>query len=273
VTGKDKKPKSRSASPSTEAEGEEEDESDSSEGSEESNVLFVDRGDRDVESAVPEDLDEYEDDFVLQDEDGELGAPAELARLPFEFSRHRYKRLRDHFKDVVEWMVHNKLNPAFPRDDELYEVAFKKVRDEVMGVAGSQLVSAVWNIDFKRALEARPQIEVSGYPISDGHPCDACNRSGHPASYDIRFDGKPYMLENLEPVTDSDDSEDGEDADEDSMEGQGSGNVDRDGHQIPDASKHFYLGRYGVWLCLLISLHAFSLTSARTFQDIAKPKL
>lgn len=204
--------------------------------------LVLEEKDSDVESAVPEDLDEYEDDFVLQDDHSKLGAPAEEVELPFEFSRHRYKRLRDHFKDVIEWMVHNKLNPAFARNDNIYQAAFTKVKDELTGVAGSQLTSSVWNRDFIRAMEARPVIMISGYPASVGHPCDACNRSKHPASFDIRFDGKPYSEENLEPVSE----EDADDSDEDSEYSDKSepGNVDRHGNVILDASKHFYLGRY-----------------------------
>jgi hypothetical protein len=196
--------------------------------------------DSDIESEIPEDLDGYEEDFVLQDDDGELGAPAELSDIPFEFTRHRYKRLDDHFKDVVEWMVHNKLNPAFPRNDAVYQVAFAKVKDEVTGLAGSQLISSVWNIDFKRALEARPDIEVTLYPITEGHSCDACNKTNHPASFDIRFDGKPYLLETLESVSDDDSDDSGEQAENICTE---SGNVDRDGNPIPDSETHFYLGR------------------------------
>ena len=204
------------------------------------NELMLEEKDSDIESAAPEDLDEYEDDFVLQDDDSTLGVPAELVDVPFEFSRHRYKKLRDHFKDVIEWMVHNKLNPAFPRDDKVYQVAFMKVKDELTGVAGSQLMSSVWNVDFRRALEARPAIEISSFPVSAGHPCDACNRSKHPASYDVKFNGRPYMEETLEPVFDDDDS------DEASEEGDNadSGNIDSRGNTIPNASKHFYLGRY-----------------------------
>lgn len=186
-----------------------------------------------------EDLDQYEEDFVDHDEEGALGVPADLNDIPFEFTRHRYKRLKDHFKDVVEWMVHNKLNPAFPRDDPVYRAAFSKVNDEVMGLTGSQLVSSAWNIDFKRALEARPGIEVTSYPTINHHPCDACNRSGHPASFDIRFDGEPYLLETLEAVSESDESN-SEDSDNDDNE---RGNIDREGNEIPGSETHFYLGR------------------------------
>ncbi|OJD27336.1 hypothetical protein ACJ73_01270 [Blastomyces percursus] len=203
--------------------------------------------DSDIELPIPDNLDRYEDDFVDdQDEDGTLGAPDELNDIPFEFTRHRYKRLRDHFKDVVEWMVHNKLNPAFPRDDVVYRVAFSKVNDEVMGLAESQLISSAWNRDFRKALEARPGIDISLYPISMGHSCDACNKANHPASFDIKFDGRPYLFETLEPIPDDDDDDDSDSDEQDDVESddRGRGNIDREGNEIPDANTHFYLGRH-----------------------------
>ncbi|DAA79575.1 TPA_exp: Uncharacterized protein A8136_0348 [Trichophyton benhamiae CBS 112371] len=159
--------------------------------------------DSDVEPALPEDLDQYDADFVLEDDEGELGVPADEIEVPFEFTRHRYKRLKDHFRDVVEWMVHNKINPAFRRDDAVYEMAFRKVKDEVTGLAGSQFVS-----------------------------------SKHPASYDIRFDGPPYIQETLESIVGDDSSEDQA---SDSMERE---NVDCEGNVIPNENTHFYLGRH-----------------------------
>ncbi|KAF3483651.1 uncharacterized protein GIQ15_02975 [Arthroderma uncinatum] len=194
--------------------------------------------DSDIGPPVLEDLDKYEDDFIIEDDDDELGVPADEVEVPFEFTRHRYKRLKDHFKDVIEWMVHNKLNPAFHRGDAVYEMAFRKVKDEVTGLAGSQFVSSVWNNDFLSALKARPRIVVLPYPITEGHPCDACNRSKHPASYDVRFDGPPYILETLEPVSPDDNSEEDESQEEDR------GNVDSEGNVIPNEDTHFYLGSY-----------------------------
>ncbi|EFE42067.1 conserved hypothetical protein [Trichophyton verrucosum HKI 0517] len=194
--------------------------------------------DSDVEPALPEDLDQYDADFVLEDDEGELGVPADEIEVPFEFTRHRYKRLKDHFRDVVEWMVHNKINPAFRRDDAVYEMAFRKVKDEVTGLAGSQFVSSVWNKGFIGSLKARPRIVVLPYPITEGHPCDACNRSKHPASYDIRFDGPPYIQETLESIVGDDSSEDQA---SDTMERE---NVDCEGNVIPNENTHFYLGRH-----------------------------
>ncbi|KAL4989301.1 hypothetical protein BDW68DRAFT_186520 [Aspergillus falconensis] len=194
----------------------------------------------DVESTIGanEDLDRYEDDFVLEDEDDKLGVPSGLEDMPIEFSRHAYKQLKDYFQDAVEWMVHNQLNPAFPRSDPVFRVAFDKLEAEVRGRTGSQLVSSVWNTDFRRALLARPHIEVTTYPTDLCHPCDACNRSGHPASFDMKLYGKAYSLETLEPLAaaDSDEEQSGDEEDEQKR--------DRDGYILPDEDTRFYLGRF-----------------------------
>ncbi|RAL10444.1 uncharacterized protein BO97DRAFT_394190 [Aspergillus homomorphus CBS 101889] len=203
--------------------------------------------DSDVESSIAgnDDLDRYEDDFVLQDEDDLLGAPSGLEDIPFEFTRHAYKQLKDYFQDAVEWMVHNQLNPAFPRSNPIYELAFSKLEDEVRGRTGSQLVSSVWNTGFCRALLARPQIEVTSYPTIENHPCDACKRSGHPASFDIKLYGKAYTLDTLEPLEDenSDDDDDVDDKQSDN-EAKDGRERDRDGHVLPDENTRFYLGRH-----------------------------
>ncbi|GLB06159.1 hypothetical protein AtubIFM57258_001456 [Aspergillus tubingensis] len=201
----------------------------------------------DVESAIAsnDDLDRYEDDFVLEDDDDTLGAPTGLEDIPIEFSRHAYKQLKDYFQDAVEWMVHNQLNPAFPRSDPVYEVAFSKLEDEVKGRTGSQLVSSVWNAKFRRALLARPQIEITTFPTIENHPCDACNRSGHPASFDIKLYGKAYSLKTLEPLTDDDSDDDDDDKkEEDEHEDDNHEERDRDGHILPDENTRFFLGRH-----------------------------
>ncbi|KAF4158689.1 hypothetical protein CNMCM6936_002747 [Aspergillus lentulus] len=213
------------------------DEPESEAGSQVHQRQFRRQEESDVESSIAEDedLDQYEDDFVLEDDNAELGVPSSLEDLPFEFSRHAYKQLKEYFQDAVEWMVNNKINPAFPRSDPLYEVAFMKLEDEVKGRTGSQLVSSVWNVKFRRALLARPHVETTLYPITDNHPCDACNRSKHPASFDMKLYGKAYSLETLEPLSDDDSDEDDEE------EGP---ERDRDGYSLPEEDTRFYLGRH-----------------------------
>lgn len=202
--------------------------------------------DSDVESSIAsdEDLDQYEDDFVLEDENTELGVPTE--EIPFEFTRHAYKQPKEYFRDVVGWMVHNRLDPAFPRSDVMYEMAFMKLEDEVKGRAGSQLISSVWNSDFRNALLARPHIEMTAFPTTFNHSCDACRRSGHPASTDMKLYGKAYSLQTLEPLSDeSDESDEDRSEKKDDFEDDDVTGVerDRDGHVLPDPEQRFYLGR------------------------------
>lgn len=182
--------------------------------------------------------------------------------MPIEFSRHAYKQLKDYFQDAVEWMVHNQLNPAFPRFDPVFKVAFDKLEAEVRGRTGSQLVSSVWNADFRRALLARPHIEVTTYPIDLCHPCDACNRSGHPASFDMKLYGKAYSLDTLEPLADAESDEEQSDNEDDEQE------RDRDGYILPDEDTRFYLGRF-VSLTFLVETNHFD--HFQTLQEERSP--
>lgn len=193
--------------------------------------------DSDVESAVAsiEDLDKSDDDFVLQDDDAELGAPTGTDEIPLEFTRHAYKQIKEYFQDAVEWMVHNQLNPAFPRTSARFNFAFAKVDDEVRGRAGSQLVSSSWNLAFRRALMARPHVEVTQFPAMVEHSCDACNRSNHPASSDMKLFGKAYSLETLEPLMDEE--SEAEQSDDERER-------DREGNILPDEGTRFLLGKY-----------------------------
>lgn len=198
--------------------------------------------DSDVESAIPsnEDLDRYEDDFVLEDDNAELGVPTE--EIPFEFTRHAYKQPKEYFRDVVAWMVHNRLDPAFPRSDAMYEMAFMKLEDEVKGRAGSQLISSVWDPDFRRALLARPHMEQTSFPTEFNHTCDACRRSNHPANTDMKLYGKAYSLQTLEPLIDESDEDQSEKSGSEVEEDSGV-ERDRDGYVLPAQEKRFYLGR------------------------------
>lgn len=200
------------------------------------------RDDSDAPSIIEanEDLDADDSSFV--EDDGELGVPPDVnVSVPFEFSRHRTRTTRDCFRDVVEWMVHSKLNPGFNRNDDVYQFAFIKVKDEIVGRASSQLISTAWNPDFVNTLRARPHLEVTGHPIDDFHICDACNRSKHPASSDLKFTGKPYSEETLEPLYESDsDSDNSASCNEDGN----SPDRDREGHVLPPEDRHYYLGRY-----------------------------
>lgn len=169
-------------------------------------------------------------DNFLSDDDGFLGVD-DLENIPFELTRHAHKKPFEHFKDAVEWMIHNKLNPAFPRTDVIYRIAFRKIDDEVRGYSSSKFVSSVWNRDFSQILTTLPELAVKTVQTMFDHKCDACNRSKHPAKHQLVFSGKPYNIDTLEDIEEEEDDHDDDDAK------RTSGSTDT------NQSRTFYLGR------------------------------
>ncbi|KAI9709491.1 MAG: hypothetical protein M1820_003251 [Bogoriella megaspora] len=191
--------------------------------------------------------DEDDEGFLIEDDDEEgartLGAPTSL---PIEFSGFASRKPKELFKFAVEWMVQKKLNPAFAMDDPIYELTFNKLDDEVKGLVGSKFMSSVWTPDFTRAIQARPNIEYfelfqgSGALLHD--KCEACNRSGHPATWQIRLNGKPYHEATLEEV-EQENEEDDEDEGEEEEEG-GKQDYDSKGRPIPKESVPYNVGKF-----------------------------
>lgn len=184
-----------------------------------------------IRKSLRADADE-DDDFISENE-GFLGVDC-LEDIPFELTRHAHKKPFEHFKDAVEWIVHNKLNPAFPRDDVIYRVAFRKIDDEVRVYSNSKFVSSVWNKDFVQVLKALPELAVRAVRTMLDHKCDACNRSKHPAKHQLVFSGKPYNIDTLEDIEEDDDEEDNNDAAAAKKTSRPTGT---------DQSQSFYLGR------------------------------
>ncbi|KAL8637958.1 MAG: hypothetical protein Q9228_004839 [Teloschistes exilis] len=154
------------------------------------------------------------DDFVVDDDDDDtVGAPVAHVGIPIQFTRHAHKKQIEHFRDVVEWMIHNKVNPAFERNNEVYGIAIQKLDDAAQGIVGSKFMSAAWNAEFSRALKKYPKLEsiaIPRSPTSLDQKCEACNRSGHPAKHRLIFDGEPYDRKNLEPFCLDEESDDAE---------------------------------------------------------------
>ena len=207
------------------------------------------------ETSIPQ-VDEDEDDSFINEvregaesdldsfisEDDNLGAPSILDEIPFELTRHAHKTPKEHFKDVVEWMVHKKLNPAFSREDTLYQMAFFKMEDLVKGYAGSKFISSAWLGEFGKAIKARPvMIETERRTLPFDKGCEACNRSNHPTTFMIEFSGKPYNLDTLEAI--SDDEESDEDENGQYVDGE---RIERDskGLIIPGAGRQYLVGRF-----------------------------
>ncbi|KAF2137536.1 uncharacterized protein K452DRAFT_321768 [Aplosporella prunicola CBS 121167] len=186
--------------------------------------------------------DAEDESFVVEDGDDTLGVPDEDVQIPLEFTSMSRMKGKDLFKYAVEWMVHKKLNPAFPSDDEIYALTFRKLDDEVKGLAGSKFTSSVWTPEFTRALHARPLIEISEISRAGadfiGDHCMACNRRGHPATFNIYFRGHPYHRSTLEDVADDYDSD--EDEDDDSDDDKKS--YDSRGNSVPPQDAVFHVG-------------------------------
>ena len=184
--------------------------------------------------AEPEEAEPVdEDDFIEDDATGRLGRPH--PDIPLEFTSFASAKPRELFPHIVEWLVKNKLAPAFTRHDALYKLAFDRVDDQVKAQAGSRLISSAWNAIFKWTILARPQISIAALPGMDDDLigcCDACNKTNRPARYDFILSGDAYYKDSLEPVDNSDD------------EDVGDVDYDEAGHQLTSQTHHFYLGSH-----------------------------
>lgn len=190
---------------------------------------------RQLRHSKEQDLDADDEGFIVSDpEEDSLGVPT--ASLPFQFSHHASAKPRDHFKNVVEWLVKNKIAPAFSRHDDIYDIAFRKVSDEIQGQTGSRYRSAAWNKEFVTVLDARPLFHIQEFDGSEVlHPrCEACNRTNHPATWEVAITGDAYDKNTLEPI----DAEDEDAGENDEIE------HDINGNALPAQTRRYYLGKY-----------------------------
>ncbi len=188
------------------------------------------------------DQEENEDDFIEDDTEGRLGRPH--PDIPLQFTSFATKKPKELFIHIIEWLVKNKIAPAFNREDPIYNLAISRVDDQVKAQAGSRLISSAWGSDFKNAILARPKIKVVALPgLDEEHMrnCDACNRKNNPARYEFKFSGEAYYKKTLEPVEFDDDDDDEEEED-----GHDNDTItyDEAGHVIAPEDTHFYLGRF-----------------------------
>ena len=188
--------------------------------------------------------DENDEDFLVEEgEDDPLGIPE---GIPLEFTRYASMRGKELFKFAILWMVQKKINPGFDMNAEIFSLTFRKLDDEVRGLAGSKFTSSVWRPEFTIALEARPVIAYHrpGGALRD--KCDACNRSSHPATYEIQFQKKPYHRDTLEDVDNNDDDDEDDDDEEDSESENAADTPDYDsqGRKVVPENTVFYVGKF-----------------------------
>ncbi|KAI6348588.1 hypothetical protein MCOR25_010782 [Pyricularia grisea] len=161
--------------------------------------------------AVQEGSDADSLDSFIDDEDGLIGAP-DSVEIPLEFTSQAHKPMKALFRDIIDWLVQNRINPDFDRENAVYRLAWRKLDDEFRGLASSKFSSAAWNPEFHKSLRARPYMDNYESPRDTSDlftTCQACNRTGHPATRVIRFSGKPYSQQTLDEIEQSEpDSED-----------------------------------------------------------------
>jgi hypothetical protein len=187
------------------------------------------------------------DDFVIEDEEGPLGIPTHLAEIPLEFTAAAHKPIKEHFRDVVEWMVHNKVNPAFEWKDPVYETAFRKVDQECGGFADSKFVSTQWTAEFTKAIYARPILEIrelnpgEGIDVLGEAKCEACNHRKHVPTFSLQLKGKAYNKVTLEEVDKDSDSD--EESDDDDSDDSSDASIDERGATLLSEDKQWFAGR------------------------------
>ncbi|EMC98275.1 hypothetical protein BAUCODRAFT_66999 [Baudoinia panamericana UAMH 10762] len=193
--------------------------------------------------------DDEDAQFIDSEEEGDdvLGVPA---GIPIEFTHYARKKASELFKYAVEWSVQKLINPGFPSKDELYELSFRKLDDELKALANSKFVSSVWKPDFTASLKSRPEIAFEALEPEEVwmHPkCEACNRSNHPCTYQLQFQGKPYhphTLEEVAPDEDDDDENDDSASDEQQSDDDDQPAYDYRGNEVPPASKIYFVGKF-----------------------------
>lgn len=171
--------------------------------------------------------------------------------MPLVMQRIASSKPKELFKHAIEWMVMKKIHPAFDANNEIYTMVFRKLDDEVKGLANSKFSSSAWTPDFIRALRARPDlmsldISLAKSEVMEMH-CEACNRRNHPATAELMFTGLPYNAETLEPLdndTDSDNDNDSQlSADSDDLVDGENPTYNAEGTRIPPESRRFALGK------------------------------
>jgi hypothetical protein len=121
--------------------------------------------------------------------------------------------------------------------------------DEVKGLAGSKFTSAAWTPEFTVALNARPDIAFESIDRNSGEHylrdhCDACNRSKHPATYQIQFQGKPYHRQTLEDLPRNNDDDGSSSSDNENESAGNEPDYDANGQEISSEMTIFYCGKF-----------------------------
>ncbi|ESZ96077.1 hypothetical protein SBOR_3554 [Sclerotinia borealis F-4128] len=197
---------------------------------------------------IRENEDEYDSDFVDDDDDGLIGVP-DYGMIPLQFTAAAHKPLKEHFKEAVEWCVQNKINPGFNQNlMPIYKSAWNKLEDAYSGLSGSKFVSTSWTRDFTKGLYARP--DFSSRRLAPGEAidilsevkCEACNRRKHIPTWGISLRGSAYYKESLAEVEKDDSSSEEDKEEEDSDDEKDTRSLNSRDEPLPPQDKEYMVG-------------------------------
>ncbi|TEY34833.1 hypothetical protein BOTCAL_0609g00020 [Botryotinia calthae] len=197
---------------------------------------------------VRENEDDYDSDFVDDDDVGLLGVP-DYAMIPLHLTAAAHKPLREHFPEAVEWCVQNKINPGFNQNlMPIYKAAWNKLEDAYSGLSGSKFVSTSWTRDFTKGLYARPEFITrrlapgEAIDLLGEAKCEACNRRKHIPTFGITLRGSAYHKDSLAEVEKDDSDTEEDDEKEDSDDEKDTRSLNSRDEPLPPQDKEFMVG-------------------------------
>jgi len=133
------------------------------------------------------DTDTSDEGLVEQDSEDDVSAMSE--GNPLDTMRLDSMKLRELWPHAIEWLVKKSLDPDL-KESELSRRAFERLDNKPSGLVRSRFNSSSWKPDFIAALSRPRMISVQIAPETE--TCDACNQTRHPATFRVKFSGKPY---------------------------------------------------------------------------------
>ncbi|BGP32358.1 hypothetical protein JCM10296v2_004139 [Rhodotorula toruloides] len=149
------------------------------------------------------------DSFIVDEENPDDDKFVEEFR---ESIRGQMQGLRFYLKTYLLYLIHLVIDPD--RDwlaaDEEFRTAVHRVNEHLAGHLNSLVTSSAWKPRFRKALEARPSMDMEELDKdSKGDPCEACSmgKARH-SFYLFTVSGPKYDRDKLQPIPRSDDSSD-----------------------------------------------------------------
>ncbi|BGP24921.1 hypothetical protein Rt10032_c09g3871 [Rhodotorula toruloides] len=147
------------------------------------------------------------DSFIVDEENPEDEKFVEEFR---ESIRSKMQGLRYYLKTYLLYLIHLAIDPTrdWLTEDEDFRMAVHRVDEHLAGHLNSLVTSSAWKPSFRKALEARPSMDMEELDKdSKGDPCEACSmgKARH-SFYLFTVSGPKYDRKTLQPIPRCDDS-------------------------------------------------------------------